>query len=96
MPIYEYLCDQCGTLIEKIQKFSDPPLTHCEKCEGKLAKVLSQSSFVLKGAGWYLSDYSKKPCAATPQSESKSESKSDTKMEPAVGCGSGACGVKAD
>ena len=91
MPIYEYLCEQCGTLIEKIQKFSDPPLTRCEKCEGKLSKVLSQSSFVLKGSGWYLSDYSKKTCAAT-----KSETKSETKTETAGGCGSGACSTKAD
>ena len=93
MPIYEYLCEQCGTLIEKIQKFSDPPLTRCEKCEGKLSKVLSQSSFVLKGSGWYLSDYSKKPCAAA--GETKSETKSETKTESA-GCGSGACSTKAD
>lgn len=90
MPIYEYLCEQCGTLTEKIQKFSDPPLARCENCEGKLSKVLSQSSFVLKGSGWYLSDYSKKSCAASAKDDStKGDSKDDAK--PAEGCGSGAC-----
>ncbi|MEW6733063.1 MAG: FmdB family zinc ribbon protein [Acidobacteriota bacterium] len=101
MPIYEYLCEQCGSLIEAIQKFSDAPLTKCEKCNGKLNKVVSQSSFVLKGSGWYMTDYSKKCSAAaktegsSPKSES-SPAKSETQTESSGGCGAGACNAKTD
>jgi putative FmdB family regulatory protein len=57
MPIYEYECTQCGTVEEVIQKFSDKPLTKCKKCSGKLHKLVSHSSFHLKGTGWYATDY---------------------------------------
>ncbi|PID39987.1 MAG: FmdB family transcriptional regulator [Proteobacteria bacterium] len=64
MPLYEYECTQCGAVEEAIQKFSDAPLTTCSKCSGKLSKLISQSSFHLKGTGWYVTDYSnKKPPA---------------------------------
>jgi putative FmdB family regulatory protein len=46
---------------EAIQKFSDAPLTTCRHCSGKLNKLISQSSFHLKGSGWYATGYSKKP-----------------------------------
>ncbi len=58
MPLYEYLCAECGDIEEAIQKFSDPPLTVCRHCSGKLNKLISQSSFHLKGTGWYVTDYS--------------------------------------
>ncbi len=57
MPIYEYKCAECGETEEAVQKFSDPPLTECKKCSGKLKKLISQSSFHLKGSGWYVTDY---------------------------------------
>jgi putative FmdB family regulatory protein len=79
MPIYEYKCEKCGVVIEKIQKFSDPPLGDCEKCDGKVNKLLSQSSFTLKGSGWYVTDYAKKS-NGEPKSE-KTESSSETKTE---------------
>ncbi len=80
MPIYEYVCDCCGKQIEKIQKFSDPLLTECD-CSGRLKKVMSQSSFVLKGGGWYMTDYAGK--------STKSEAPSPSE------CGMGACGSAA-
>ncbi|MBI4851679.1 MAG: transcriptional regulator [Acidobacteria bacterium] len=103
MPIYEYKCEKCNSIIEKIQKFSDPLLTECEKCGGNLNKLLSQSSFALKGSGWYVTDYAKK---TTGVSEPKSE-KTETTTEPSSseaktttpcaattgGCGSEACNV---
>jgi putative FmdB family regulatory protein len=61
MPIYEYKCAQCGTVVEAIQKFSDRPLATCSSCSGKLQKLISQSSFHLKGSGWYVTDYANKP-----------------------------------
>lgn len=60
MPIYEYECTKCGQLREAWQKFSEPPLTECDRCHGKLRKVISHSSFHLKGTGWYVTDYASK------------------------------------
>lgn len=60
MPIYEYECTKCGHHIEAWQKFSDPPLTECEQCQGKMKKLISQSTFHLKGSGWYVTDYASK------------------------------------
>lgn len=59
MPIYEYECQKCGHQIEVMQKMSDAPLTKCPACKGRLEKQFSQTSFQLKGAGWYVSDYGK-------------------------------------
>lgn len=59
MPIYEYVCQKCGRELEVMQKMSDKPLTKCPECKGKLEKVFSQTSFQLKGSGWYVSDYAK-------------------------------------
>ena len=60
MPIYEYECTKCGKIEEVIQKFSDKPLTKCKSCAGKLHKLVSQSTFHLKGTGWYVTDYANK------------------------------------
>ena len=76
MPLYEYQCTQCGKIEEAIQKFSDPPLSTCPHCSGKLNKLISQSSFHLKGSGWYVTDYSKKSSSAT--GDTKPESKGST------------------
>lgn len=57
MPIYEYTCQKCGHHLEVMQKMSDKPLVKCPKCKGKLEKIFSQTSFQLKGSGWYVSDY---------------------------------------
>lgn len=60
MPLYEYRCQSCGDEFETIQKFSDRPLTRCKKCHGKLEKLFSRSSFLLKGGGWYSDGYHQK------------------------------------
>jgi putative FmdB family regulatory protein len=52
LPLYEYKCEDCGKVTAEIQKLSDPPLTNCPECNGKLTKLVSQSSFRLKGEGW--------------------------------------------
>jgi len=58
MPIYEYYCSECGQEFEVIQKINDRPIRKCENC-GKLKakKKISHTSFVLKGSGWYVTDY---------------------------------------
>ncbi len=60
MPIYEYSCTKCGQTVEVMQKISDSPLTECPKCGGELTKMISSTSFILKGTGWYATDYAKK------------------------------------
>lgn len=64
LPLYEYACAQCGQHMEKIRKFSDPPLTKCEKCGGKLKQLLSSPAIRFKGTGWYITDYAKR--SSTP------------------------------
>ena len=60
MPIYEYECTKCGNIEEVLQKFSEKPLAKCKHCSGKLHKLVSQSTFHLKGTGWYVTDYADK------------------------------------
>jgi putative FmdB family regulatory protein len=80
MPIYEYECNECGKIQEIFQKFSDKPLTQCKQCSGKLHKLISHSSFHLKGTGWYVTDYANK---SRPNSEtSKKSDKKKTADSP--------------
>ncbi len=67
MPVYEYGCESCQKVTEEMQKFSDAPLTDCPACGGKgtLKKLISRSSFALKGTGWYTTDYKRAPAAAS-------------------------------
>lgn len=58
MPIYEFVCELCGGMIERLQKMSDPPPEACKECGGKMAKIMSRNSFQLKGGGWYKDLYS--------------------------------------
>lgn len=60
MPFYEYECTKCHHHTEVLQKISDPPITKCEKCKGKMKKLISHSTFHLKGSGWYVTDYASK------------------------------------
>lgn len=73
MPIYEYKCSKCGEIFEAFQKVTDLPLTACKFCKGKVEKLISHSSFQLKGSGWYLTDYARKSQPA-PSSASTADS----------------------
>ena len=72
MPLYEYQCRKCGRRVERIQKFSDPPLTTCEKCAGELERLVSSSAIQFKGSGWYATDYARdsSPGVKSPSSDS--------------------------
>src|SRR5690242_8135043 len=63
MPIYEYKCAKCG-VVEVMQSIKDAPLKKCPQCKSKVERMISSTSFVLKGSGWYATDYAKK--GATP------------------------------
>ena len=58
MPIYEYHCKKCGDF-EAMQKMSEPPLSECPTCHRKVTKLISSTSFQLKGSGWYVTDYAR-------------------------------------
>lgn len=100
MPIYEYECPECGRF-EKIQKFSDKPLTQCPQCKesGKkspVTKAVSASAFHLKGSGWYKTDYSSGSSSSSSQKKQESSSGEssggDAKTQNASAVGK-ACGV---
>ncbi|MCX7822555.1 MAG: zinc ribbon domain-containing protein [Syntrophobacterales bacterium] len=74
MPIYEYECASCGKIIEAVQKFSDAPLTQCASCGGALRKLISLSTFHLKGTGWYVTDYAHKSQGYSPSKSKDSSS----------------------
>jgi putative FmdB family regulatory protein len=67
MPIYEYACPKCGEF-EVTQRITEEPLKKCPTCKSKVRKLISSTSFQLKGSGWYVTDYAKK-------GEKKSEGK---------------------
>ncbi len=71
MPIYEYECESCGKVVEHWQKISDPPLEMCDDCGGKMHKLISHSSFHLKGSGWYVTDYARKGGSKQEKKEKK-------------------------
>ena len=83
MPIYEYECQQCKQVTEAMQKFSEAPLTQCPKCSGKLRKMISQSSFHLKGSGWYVTDYARKG-DSTPSAKKEKPAEGSDSSTPAA------------
>jgi len=73
MPIYEYRCQSCEDTFEVLQKFSDEPLTSCEKCGGKLERLLSPPGLQFKGTGWYVTDYARKSSGDGRDGKGKAE-----------------------
>jgi len=94
MPIYEYRCEKCGDF-EQTQRISDPPLDRCPTCRRKVRRLISNTSFQLKGSGWYVTDYARAGKNAgkdagkdgakdsAKDSSETSAGKSDTKSESA-------------
>jgi putative FmdB family regulatory protein len=91
MPIYEYRCEHCGDF-EQDQRITDPPLERCPKCRRKVRRLISNTSFQLKGSGWYITDYArsgsgggkdsgKSADKAADKSGAKGETKSETKSD---------------
>ncbi len=60
MPIYEYRCRKCGEEFEVMQKITEDPLKKCINCGGRVDRLISNTTFILKGTGWYATDYAKK------------------------------------
>ena len=71
MPIYEYQCDHCG-VFEVNQRITEDALKKCPTCKGKVRRLISNTSFMLKGSGWYATDYARTNTAPTPSTDSGS------------------------
>ena len=69
MPIYEYKCNKCG-VFEAMQGIKEAPLKKCPTCKSKVERQMSRGSFILKGSGWYATDYAKKSTPSSTESDS--------------------------
>ena len=83
MPIYEYICDKCKHRFELMQRIDEKPIKTCPRCRGKVNKVISPAAFVLKGTGWYATDYAGKGKKDTTQESPKQEKKPEEKADSA-------------
>ena len=95
MPIYEYACKTCEKTIDVLQKVSDPTPETCSACgaQGSLSKVVSRSSFVLKGGGWYSDLYSSSKKDGSGSSSSSSNSSSAPNSSASSSSGSSDSGA---
>lgn len=74
MPIYEYACEKCGEF-EVSQRITEEPLKKCPTCRRKVRKLISNTSFQLKGSGWYVTDYARKGKESGTAKDAGGESK---------------------
>jgi len=99
VPTYEYECGSCHRTFEIRQRISEPALTTCDVCGGPVRRLLSAAPFILKGEGWYVTDYpsesrkkalSEEKSSSTTASSDKSSDKSDkAAASPAKSDGAG-------
>ncbi len=88
MPIYEYKCNDCGIEFEANQRMDEDPLTTCEQCSGSVNRLISFTSFSLKGSGWYSDGYApggateKKNGTKSAESDGAKKESSDTSSNP--------------
>jgi len=78
MPIYEYQCQQCGQVFEEWQSNYEEKELSCPVCNGVSKRLISNTSFILKGSGWYVTDYSRGSSNGSRTSTGSSASKTST------------------
>ena len=83
MPTYQYVCTDCGSDLEAVQSFSEPSLSECPTCGGKLRKRFSAVGVVFKGSGFYRNDSRSDARGGSAERKSESSDKSDSKTEKA-------------
>lgn len=79
MPVYEYRCEKCGAEFEVSEKITAPFKRKCRFCSGKAVRLISASSFILKGTGWYVTDYARKGAGEDTGEDKKSKDKGKDK-----------------
>lgn len=77
VPTYDYQCDKCHRTFEVWQRITAEPLTSCETCGGALRRLLSAAPFILKGGGWYVTDYPSESRKKAIESEKKPSSSAE-------------------
>lgn len=82
MPTYEYECPKCPRVFEVRQRITAPALETCDRCGGPVHRLLSAAPFILKGGGWYVTDYPSE--ARKKAASSESGSKESATKEPAT------------
>ena len=80
MPTYEYECSKCPRVFEVRQRITEAPLTTCDVCGGPVRRLLSAAPFILKGEGWYVTDY---PSEARKKAAKADSPSSDASAAPA-------------
>ena len=92
MPTYEYECDACHRVFEVRQRITAAALTTCDACGGTVRRLLSAAPFILKGEGWYVTDYPSESRKKAKESESKPDKPADKPAEKpaATSAGDGA------
>lgn len=89
MPVYEYLCDQCGERFETVQSFSAAPLTECPTCGGHVHRVIQPVGVIFKGSGFYVTDNRSKSSTMPGGKRSERDSGKDGKDSSAEAVKSG-------
>ena len=89
MPTYEYQCEKCQRLFEVRQRITEPALTTCEVCGGHVKRLLSSAPFILKGEGWYVTDYPSESRKKAKESESKPDKPAEKPAATSAGDGAG-------
>lgn len=85
MPTYEYQCEKCQRVFEVRQRITEAPLTACEACGGRVKRLLSPAPFILKGEGWYVTDYPSEARKKAKEAEkAPSNGSSDKADKPAA------------
>lgn len=86
MPTYEYECPRCPRIFEVKQRITEPALSTCDRCHGPIHRLLSAAPFILKGGGWYVTDYpsdARKKATGSESGSKDSGSKDSTSKDPA-------------
>jgi putative FmdB family regulatory protein len=81
VPTYEYECADCKRVFEIRQRISEPPLQVCDRCGGSVRRLIAPAPFILKGGGWYVTDYP----SESRKKAMKSESSSSTGAQSSTG-----------
>ena len=72
MPVYEYQCCECGRRFEQYRRVTEPPLSRCPECRGRVRKVFRPVGIIFKGSGFHATDYRK------PQEKGQEQREADT------------------
>lgn len=82
MPIYEYRCESCDNVFEEIHQHADDIMEEpCPKCGKEAHRMISNTTFVLKGGGWYVTEYGNKKKVDSTSGAAKETASSEAKAE---------------